>query len=87
LQNFDIGGPRERMPEPLIRAFGVLKKAAAKVNVTYGLDPNVGDAISRAADEVPHCLFGGAGELMEKRALRMGVGTDMKWIFRLSTVP
>lgn len=52
LQNFDIGGPRERMPEPLIRAFGVLKKAAAKVNVTYGLDPKVGDAISRAADEV-----------------------------------
>lgn len=55
LQNFDIGGPRERMPEPLIRAFGVLKKAAAKVNVTYGLDPKVGDAISRAADEV---IFG-----------------------------
>lgn len=56
LQNFDIGGPRERMPEPLIRAFGVLKKAAAKVNVTYGLDPKVGDAISRAADEV-RCLL------------------------------
>lgn len=52
LQNFDIGGPRERMPEPLIRAFGVLKKAAAKVNVTYGMDAKVGDAISRASDEV-----------------------------------
>ncbi|KAI8889026.1 fumarate hydratase precursor rhizopus oryzae [Backusella circina FSU 941] len=52
LQNFDIGGPRERMPEPLIRAFGVLKKAAATVNMTYGLDSTVGDAIQRASDEV-----------------------------------
>ncbi len=30
-QNFKIGGPRERMPEPVITAFGVLKRAAAKV--------------------------------------------------------
>ncbi|RCH82634.1 fumarase fum1, partial [Rhizopus azygosporus] len=52
LQNFDIGGPGERMPEPLIRAFGVLKKAAATVNMTYGLDPKIGEAIQKAADEV-----------------------------------
>lgn len=52
LQNFDIGGASERMPEPLIRAFGVLKKAAATVNMTYGLDPTVGEAIQKAADEV-----------------------------------
>ena len=31
LQNFEIGGERERMPEPIIRAFGILKKCAAKV--------------------------------------------------------
>ncbi|KAJ7298249.1 hypothetical protein O6H91_Y007800 [Diphasiastrum complanatum] len=31
LQNFEIGGARERMPEQLIQAFGVLKKSAAKV--------------------------------------------------------
>ncbi|KAK8947312.1 hypothetical protein KSP39_PZI006413 [Platanthera zijinensis] len=31
LQNFDIGGERERMPEPIIRAFGIIKKCAAKV--------------------------------------------------------
>jgi fumarate hydratase, class II len=29
--NFKIGGLRERMPEPVVRAFGVLKAAAAKV--------------------------------------------------------
>ncbi|KAI8966924.1 fumarate hydratase [Mycotypha africana] len=52
LQNFDIGGANERMPEPLIRAFGVLKKAAATVNMTYGLDSRVGEAIQKAADEV-----------------------------------
>ncbi|CAO3593378.1 unnamed protein product [Absidia cylindrospora] len=52
LQNFDIGGARERMPEPVIRAFGVVKKAAASVNVTYGLDPKIGDAIQQAANEV-----------------------------------
>ncbi|KAG9065131.1 fumarase fum1 [Linnemannia hyalina] len=52
LQNFDIGGVTERMPEPLIKAFGILKRAAAQVNMTYGLDPNVGYAIFKAANEV-----------------------------------
>merc|ERR1719153_28102 len=40
------------MPLPIIKAFGVLKKAAAEVNKDYGLDATVADAISRAADEV-----------------------------------
>ncbi|CAG0893065.1 unnamed protein product [Cyprideis torosa] len=40
------------MPEAIIRAFGILKKACAIVNKEYGLDPKVADAISRAADEV-----------------------------------
>lgn len=52
LMNFDIGGPSERLPPPLIKAFGVLKKAAAHVNMTYGLDPKIGNAISQAATEV-----------------------------------
>lgn len=34
LQNFEIGGERERMPEPIVRAFGILKKCAAKVCTT-----------------------------------------------------
>lgn len=29
--NFKIGGIRERMPEPVVKAFGVIKRAAAKV--------------------------------------------------------
>lgn len=52
VQNFDIGGPAERMPIPLIKAFAVLKRAAAEVNMTYGMDKTVGDAIKKAADEV-----------------------------------
>nr|XP_019050224.1 fumarate hydratase, mitochondrial [Kwoniella bestiolae CBS 10118]OCF29154.1 fumarate hydratase, mitochondrial [Kwoniella bestiolae CBS 10118] len=52
LMNFDIGGPTERMPPPLIKAFGVLKKAAAHVNQTYGLPADVAENISKAADEV-----------------------------------
>lgn len=52
LQNFDIGGPTERLPPPLIKAFGVLKKAASLVNVTYGLDPKIGKAIQEASDDV-----------------------------------
>ncbi|GBG78138.1 hypothetical protein CBR_g26174 [Chara braunii] len=52
LQNFEIGGERERMPEQLVRAFGILKKCAAKVNIEYGLDPKVGNAVMQAAQEV-----------------------------------
>lgn len=54
LQNFDIGGPTERLPPPLIKAFGVLKKAASVVNVGYGMDPKIGEAIQKAADDVRH---------------------------------
>ncbi len=51
LQNFRIGG--ERMPEPLIRALGLQKRAAAAVNIALGaLDPVLGAAILAAADEV-----------------------------------
>ncbi|GMF02917.1 unnamed protein product [Ambrosiozyma monospora] len=52
-QNFKIGGAREVMPEPVIRSFGILKKAAAKVNAELGaLDPKLSEAIQTAATEV-----------------------------------
>ena len=37
LENFRINQPQDRMPPPVIRAFGILKGAAAKVNATFGL--------------------------------------------------
>lgn len=37
LENFRINQPQDRMPPPIIKAFGILKGAAAAVNVRYGL--------------------------------------------------
>ena len=51
LENFKIGG--DRFPREMIRAFGVLKKAAALTNMELGsLDKKIGDSIVKAADEV-----------------------------------
>jgi fumarate hydratase class II len=52
LENFKINQPQDRMPPPIVRAFGILKGAAATVNMRYGLDPKVGKAIQEAAAEV-----------------------------------
>ena len=64
MQNFDIGGPTERLPEPLIKAFGALKKAASIVNMSYGLDPKIGRAIQDAADDVSSCPSKNVAQLM-----------------------
>ena len=51
LQNFEIG--HDRFPREMIRALGVLKKAAALANAELGLLPaDKADLIVRAADEV-----------------------------------
>ncbi len=51
LLNFAVG--QDHMPRPLIRALGILKKAAAQVNSDLGkLPKDKLDAICRAADEV-----------------------------------
>ncbi|KAF9424190.1 hypothetical protein HW555_000583 [Spodoptera exigua] len=52
VMNFPIGGKEERMPYPVIVAFGILKKAAAKVNIEYGLDKKLAEAIMQACDDV-----------------------------------
>src|ERR1700758_1590776 len=49
--NFKIGW--EKQPRPLIRALGVVKRAAAEANMELGkLDPKLGQAIVAAAQEV-----------------------------------
>jgi len=51
LNNFKIG--KEHFPREFIRAYGILKKAAAAVNSAAGLlDPQLAKTISSAADEV-----------------------------------
>ena len=51
LNNFKIG--KERFPREFIRAYGIIKKAAASVNTAAGLlDPQLAKTISSSADEV-----------------------------------
>ncbi len=72
LLHFAIG--HDLMPRSVIRAFGLLKKAAAEVNRDLGtLAPNLADLIVRAADEVI------AGQLDAEFPLRIwqtGSGTQ-----------
>ena len=51
LHNFKIGW--EHQPEPIVRALGIVKRAAAETNMALGkLDPSLGKAIVTAADAV-----------------------------------
>jgi fumarate hydratase, class II len=51
LQNFRIG--EEKMPAPIVRALGIVKRAAAEANMELaGLKPEIGEAIVKAAQEV-----------------------------------
>ncbi len=51
LKNFAIG--TETIPKPLIRALGIVKRAAALTNMELGdLDPETGNAVATAAEEV-----------------------------------
>jgi fumarate hydratase class II len=51
LINFPIGG--ETLPLPLVHALGVIKQAAARVNMQQGkLEPDLAEAIEQAAGEV-----------------------------------
>ncbi|MGE0844884.1 MAG: class II fumarate hydratase [Flavobacteriaceae bacterium] len=51
LGNFKIG--IEKQPAPVIRALGIVKRAAAETNMALKrLDPKIGKAIVKAADEV-----------------------------------
>jgi fumarate hydratase, class II len=51
LANFKIGW--ERQPKAIVRALGIVKRAAADVNVALDrLDPKIGKAIAEAAQEV-----------------------------------
>jgi len=51
LGNFKIGW--EKQPKPIIKALGVVKRAAAEANIALGkLDPKRGEVIIKAAQEV-----------------------------------
>jgi fumarate hydratase class II len=51
LQNFKIG--EEKMPAPIVRALGIVKRAAAEANMELGvLKPEIGQTVVKAAQEV-----------------------------------
>ena len=51
LGNFKIGW--EKQPKPIVRALGIVKRAAAETNMAMGkLDPAIGETIVKAAQEV-----------------------------------
>src|SRR5690554_3434181 len=51
LGNFKIG--LEKRPLPVVRALGIVKRAAAEANMELGrLDPKIGNAVVQAAQEV-----------------------------------
>jgi fumarate hydratase, class II len=52
IMNFDIAADTDRMPLPVIYAFGTLKQATSKANRDFGLDAKIAEAIETAAAEV-----------------------------------
>ncbi len=72
LFHFDIG--TETVPDEVITAFGILKKAAAEVNRDLGLLPAAtADLIARAADEV---IAGALPQEFPLRVWQTGSGTQ-----------
>ncbi len=72
LINFEIGD--DKMPTSIIRAFGILKQAAAEINVSLSqLDPQVGALITSACDEV---ISGVLDEHFPLRIWQTGSGTQ-----------
>jgi fumarate hydratase class II len=45
IENFDIARDTDKMPLPIIKAFGILKKSAAKVNISYALPDKIGTGL------------------------------------------
>ncbi|WP_339697913.1 class II fumarate hydratase [Algoriphagus aquimarinus] len=53
INNFKIGGEKNRMPIEITRAFAILKKAAAQTNAELGvLDQDKADIIGKVCDEI-----------------------------------
>jgi fumarate hydratase, class II len=74
LHHFSIGGPTERMPVEVVRAFGILKKACALVNLELGkLPKEKADLIVQAADEV---ILGKLDEHFPLYVWQTGSGTQ-----------
>lgn len=52
LENFKIGTQEDKMPLPVVKAMAIIKKCLAKVNISYGMKEDIGNAIINASNEV-----------------------------------
>ena len=69
LGNFKIGW--EKQPASIVRALGIVKRAAAEVNMELGrLDPKLGSTIVKAAQEVVEKVLAEARKAKEQGATR-----------------
>jgi len=74
IDNFPIGVDRFKWGRPVIRAFGVLKKCAARANAELGeLSPEIAELIARAAQEV---IDGGLDSEFPLVVFQTGSGTQ-----------
>ncbi len=74
LQNFDIGGPTMQMPLEIIRAFAILKKAAALTNTDLGvLDKEKANMIAGVCEEI---LDGKLDDQFPLKIWQTGSGTQ-----------
>lgn len=74
LQNFNIGGPTMQMPLEIIRAFAILKKAAALTNADLGvLDKEKASMIAGVCEEI---LDGKLDEEFPLKIWQTGSGTQ-----------
>ena len=74
LENFAIGGEAMKMPAEIIKAFAILKKAAALTNHSLGvLDEKKADLISRVCDEI---LAGKLDDQFPLKVWQTGSGTQ-----------
>jgi fumarate hydratase class II len=74
LENFAIGGEAMKMPIEIIRAFAILKKAAALTNQKLGvLNEDKADLISRVCDEI---LTGALDDQFPLKVWQTGSGTQ-----------
>ena len=74
LQNFAIGGEAMKMPIEVIRAFAILKKAAALTNHALGvLDENKSNLIAQVCDEI---MTGQLDDQFPLKVWQTGSGTQ-----------
>ncbi len=76
LENFPIGGARERMPEEILRAFALLKKAAARANRALLPEKMTEEKLRAIEDACDRILSGELAEHFPLVVWQTGSGTQ-----------